>query len=215
MRLIDRYLDGDLSETEAESFLDSLASDPDLETELREYERILGASPAPEGPSAGFTDRVMDRLREPGARGRWWPSLTGRSAWRWGLGWAAAAVLAFSLGRFTAGDRPVSAPVTRPVPATASSPEEAGRLRLVRLVYVPPDPGVERVAVAGTFNEWNPSRTLMRREGDLWIAQLLLPRNTYEYMFVVDDEQWVTDPLAVETRDDGFGRENAVLDLTL
>jgi hypothetical protein len=217
MRLIDRYLDGDLSGTEAEAFLDSLASDPRLEAELREYERILGtgAPLGPEGPSPGFTDRVMARLGEPEARGRRWPFPSGRSAWRWGLAWGVAAVLAFSLGRFTAGDRALPAPDSVPGPAAASAPDEAGRFRLVRLVYVPPDPGVEHVAVAGTFNEWNPSRTQMQREGGLWTAQLLLPRNTYEYMFVVDGEQWVTDPLAVETRDDGFGRENAVLDLTL
>jgi hypothetical protein len=34
-------------------------------------------------------------------------------------------------------------------------------------------------------------------------------------MFVEDSLHWVTDPLALQTRDDGFGNENAVLDLTL
>jgi hypothetical protein len=44
---------------------------------------------------------------------------------------------------------------------------------------------------------------------------LALPPGDYEYMFVVDDGQWVTDPLAVETRDDGFGGQNAVLEVDL
>jgi len=217
MALIDRYLDGELTEDEAEAFLDSLASDPQLEAELREHERLLsvGASLGAEGPSPDFTDRVMDHVRDAYAPSRRRPTVPGRAVLRWGLAWAAAAVLAFSLGRFTAGDRAVSVPREVPdVRVVASVPDGSGQLRLVRLVYVPSDPGVDRVAVAGTFNEWNPGRTEMQKNGNVWTAQLLLPRDTYEYMFVVDGERWVTDPLAMETRDDGFGRENAVLDLT-
>jgi hypothetical protein len=32
-------------------------------------------------------------------------------------------------------------------------------------------------------------------------------------MFVVNGEQWVADPFAVEQIDDGFGSRNAVLDV--
>jgi hypothetical protein len=32
---------------------------------------------------------------------------------------------------------------------------------------------------------------------------------------VVDGQQWVTDPLARATRDDGYGGANAILDLTI
>ncbi len=55
----------------------------------------------------------------------------------------------------------------------------------------------------------------MRREGGAWVIQLMLPPQTYEYMFVENGQEWVTDPLATQTRDDGFGRRNAVLDLTI
>jgi 1,4-alpha-glucan branching enzyme len=82
-------------------------------------------------------------------------------------------------------------------------------------VYESRDPKVRTVRVAGTFNDWNPEGVAMERQGDLWTAVLFLPRGTYEYMFVEDDAHWVTDPLALQTRDDGFGRKNAVLDLTL
>lgn len=214
--LIDRYLDGELTEDEAEAFLGSLASDPTLEAELREHERLLsvGATLGAEGPSPDFTDRVMDHVHESHVPVRRRPAFPGWAVLRWGPAWAAAAVFAFGLGRFTAGERTVPGTVTDSRTAV-STQDDAGRLRLVRLVYVPSEPGVDRVAVAGTFNEWNPGRTEMKKEGNVWTAQLLLPRDTYEYMFVVDGEQWVTDPLAMETRDDGFGRENAVLDLTL
>ena len=55
----------------------------------------------------------------------------------------------------------------------------------------------------------------MVRRGGVWVVPLLLPPETYEYMFVEDGQRWVTDPLAVQTRDDGFGTENAVLDLEI
>ena len=48
-----------------------------------------------------------------------------------------------------------------------------------------------------------------------WVATLLLPPDSYEYMFVVDNDTWVSDPLALTTRDDGFGSRNAVLDLSI
>jgi 1,4-alpha-glucan branching enzyme len=88
-------------------------------------------------------------------------------------------------------------------------------MRVVRLVYKSSDPRIRTVRVAGTFNEWDPEGVAMERKGDLWTAVMILPRGTYEYMYVEDDARWVTDPLALQTRDDGFGRKNAVLDLTL
>jgi len=88
-------------------------------------------------------------------------------------------------------------------------------MRVVRLVYEPRDSRVRTVRVAGTFNDWNPEGIALERKGNLWTAVLILPRGTYEYMYVEDDARWVTDPLALETRDDGFGRKNAVLDLAL
>ena len=41
----------------------------------------------------------------------------------------------------------------------------------------------------------------------------MLPAGQHEYMFVVDGERWVADPLAGRYVDDGFGagRQNAVL----
>jgi len=35
----------------------------------------------------------------------------------------------------------------------------------------------------------------------------------YEYMFVVDGQQWIPDPFAAEQTDDGFGSRNAVLEV--
>jgi hypothetical protein len=73
--------------------------------------------------------------------------------------------------------------------------------------------GAHKVAVAGDFNDWNPSGTELARDGQgTFAGTLRLPPGAHEYMFVVDG-QWVTDPAASELRPDGFGRTNAVLRL--
>jgi 1,4-alpha-glucan branching enzyme len=77
------------------------------------------------------------------------------------------------------------------------------------------DPAIGQVHVAGSFNDWDPSTSPMRRQDGVWSTILVLPPGSYEYMFVVDGQKWLTDPLAVETRDDGFGGSNAVLEVEL
>ncbi len=69
------------------------------------------------------------------------------------------------------------------------------------------------VSVVGSFNDWAPvSIPLEERDHDgIWRAVVVLPTGTHEYMFVVDGERWVPDPLAGSFVDDGFGRENSVL----
>ncbi len=75
------------------------------------------------------------------------------------------------------------------------------------------DPEAESVAIAGDFNGWNPGLTPLRRSSNgLWTFTIPLKPGRYQYMFSVDG-RWVTDPLASEFSPDGFGDENAVLDV--
>jgi anti-sigma factor RsiW len=229
--LIQKYLDGDLSDDEAAEFSRALADDPELESELRAFESslALAATQANRDPSPNFADNVMDRVSASRAgrkkRAARRPLATaGIGAWRPRLAMAAGVVVVFALGYLTArqsgpGDTQtaiesfsagVQSAQVAAAPTSAPAP-----LRLVRLVYVPQNEEVDRVTVAGSFNGWDPEGTELRREGGAWVVQLVLPPQTYEYMFVENGEEWVTDPLAFQTRDDGFGRKNAVLDLTL
>ncbi len=67
------------------------------------------------------------------------------------------------------------------------------------------------VGVAGTFNDWDPSRNPMRKDGaGAWKATLTLPPGTHEYRFVVDGD-WISDPTAAETVDNPFGQTNSVI----
>lgn len=224
--LIQKYLDGDLSEGEAAEFSRELAENPALDAELAAFENILAlaARSATRETSPAFTDDVMDRINasvmlanEYAVKER----THSRRGWMPRLAWAAGFAAVFAIGFVTArqvGPDPVPGSVNeerQPVAAVAAQSNAPAPLRLVRLVYVAPDREVNQVAVAGSFNGWNPEETFMRKEGGAWVVQLVLPPQTYEYMFIEDGKQWVTDPLASQTRDDGFGRKNAVLDLTI
>jgi len=72
-------------------------------------------------------------------------------------------------------------------------------------------PGAGAVAIAGTFNDWNPEKTPLKHDGSgKWRAELKLAPGRYEYRFVADGE-WVDDPNACEQTDNPFGGKNCVL----
>jgi 1,4-alpha-glucan branching enzyme len=69
------------------------------------------------------------------------------------------------------------------------------------------------VEVVGSFTDWRPGAIPLQdddRDG-VWQTEVVLPAGEHEYMFVVDGERWVPDPLAGRYADDGFGRQNAVI----
>jgi hypothetical protein len=219
--LMDRYLDGNLSEDEAAAFIAALESDAELAAELRIHERIntagrsLGAGRVPEG----FADRVMERVTT--GVSSYAPRRTSRAIWWPALAAAAMIVMGFGLGRVTTsgpgdlarGPQPAPSSISAEPIAFAASPAIGQGLRVVHMTYTPGDATSESVSVAGSFNGWNASEVPMHQDDGVWTAVLVLPPGSYEYMFVEDGERWVTDPLAVRSRDDGFGGRNAVLDL--
>ncbi|HMO04680.1 MAG TPA: glycogen-binding domain-containing protein [Kiritimatiellia bacterium] len=54
-------------------------------------------------------------------------------------------------------------------------------------------PTASRVAVVGTFNDWNESRGRMEQSGESWTFSTTLSAGTHEYKFKADDH-WLTDP---------------------
>jgi hypothetical protein len=71
------------------------------------------------------------------------------------------------------------------------------------------------VAIAGDFNNWDPQTNILEDpEGDgIWTGTLKLEPGRYEYMFVMDGENWFHDPNALRYVKDGFGNKNAILDI--
>jgi hypothetical protein len=73
-------------------------------------------------------------------------------------------------------------------------------------------PSARSVAVAGDFNGWAPAVELSDLDGDgVWTGRVAVEPGIYQYMFVIDDSEWRTDPNAERYADDGFGDRNAVV----
>ena len=227
-QLVQRFIDQELSPEERIQFVVALGRDGSLREHVLEFERlVLGASklarPAvPEGFVASVlretmpTMPTMPTLPPVAARpSRFIDRLWAPRTLNWNLASAAAVgcLLLFGLGGAIA---LVGRPFSGAGPAAgslASSSEPAPPpVVLVRLVVV--QPGAKVVQAAGDFNGWNPSETPLEPTADgAWTVTLPLEPGRYEYQFVVDGAQWIGDPFAAEQSDDGFGSQNAVLDV--
>lgn len=72
-------------------------------------------------------------------------------------------------------------------------------------------PHARRVHVAGTFNDWNPQASPLKREPDgKWKVGLALPPGRYEYRYLVDGV-WENDQRPVECVPNAFGSWNCVV----
>ncbi len=93
----------------------------------------------------------------------------------------------------------------------AIMPVSSGTQVYVQFVLTAPQ--ANSVAVAGDFNNWEPGGFALRDpDGDgIWSGFVPLRPGPHKYMFIVDGEQWVTDPGAERYDDDGFGMRNAVI----
>lgn len=216
-QLVQRFVDQELSADERVRFVARLGRDGELREQVLEMEQmILGVSRLPRRIVPGdFTARVLERTAS--SRPSW--KRVVEALWtprhlQWHLAGAAAAacLLLLAMGGVVA-----TALRWRPVTLTTldSSTAETGGARpgvLVRLVVV--QPGARMVHAAGDFNGWNPARTPLEQAANgAWTVTIPLEPGRYEYMFVVDGDEWVGDPLAAEQNDDGFGSRNAVLDV--
>ena len=226
-QLVQRFLDQELSAEERVRFISRLGRDEALRQRAIDLERlVLNVSrlPRPMVPD-GFVTSVMERTASQAASAptqpTWWRGLAD-ALWaprdlRWNLASAVAmACLAlFVLGGIVAGrltlkpGGPASAPgAPEAVTAGAAAPPTV----LVRLVIL--QPSARTVQVAGDFNGWNPAHTSLEQISDgAWAVTIPLKPGRYEYMFVVDGQQWIVDPFAAEQNEDGFGSRNAVLDV--
>jgi len=76
-------------------------------------------------------------------------------------------------------------------------------------------PVARSVEVVGSFNDWSRGALALNDDDHdgIWHADAVLPAGQHEYMFVVDGERWVPDPLADRYVDDGFGagQQNSLL----
>lgn len=88
--------------------------------------------------------------------------------------------------------------------------DNAGKHESKRIHFEFASPTAESVAIADTFNDWQPNATPMIALGQgRWAKDLALPPGDYEYCLVVDG-QWTPDPQATETAPNPFGGVNSI-----
>ncbi|NCY21862.1 hypothetical protein EBX31_07890, partial [bacterium] len=101
------------------------------------------------------------------------------------------------------------------------TPSKGSPLEAIFTVAIQPSPsakfkfsgsGSEKsVFVAGSFNQWNPSSTPLKKTSqNLWELSLPLATGSYPYKFVIDGE-WSLDPANPEKAPDGSGNLNSLL----
>lgn len=85
-------------------------------------------------------------------------------------------------------------------------------------LYTPSGGQPRSVVLAGSFNNWAGTVALgawpLTLRGNRWVLKHELPAGRYEYKFVIDDTQWVTDPANPNRVNDGFGGQNSVLEFS-
>lgn len=75
-------------------------------------------------------------------------------------------------------------------------------------------PQARKVDLAGSFNEWNPSRTPLKKDRQgKWVATLPLEPGRYEYRYRVDGD-WQNDQRPVECVPNAFGTWNCVIEVS-
>lgn len=208
------YLEGRLSAQEAAEIEGHLFSCSDCQKEFKQWQKLflelsfLSQSSAEEQLPSDFTAQVMKRITQeiPVSTERWWEkALHLLTLPRVSLKWAAA--LGMALVALFMGYNIYFSPATQYCPNNLAEITFSMRADADQ---------VKSIAVVGDFNDWDPTRDLLADENNdgIWTVTLKLEPGRYEYMFILDGQQWVPDPSAYRYVNDGFGNKNAVLEIS-
>ncbi len=84
--------------------------------------------------------------------------------------------------------------------------------KTVTFVYRPDQNDCRSVALAGSFNDWQPDKGRMTRQKDgSFRKRLTLMPGEHRYKFVVDDSTWLEDPQADRQTTNEFGTKDSVV----
>ena len=103
---------------------------------------------------------------------------------------------------------------TAPLPTSITAqPLEQGQWRCT--FRFRPSSEARRVVLVGSFNNWDREATLMRGPGPdgAWTAELVLDTGVYQYKFLVNNEEWHSDPANLDRVPDGYGQFNSFVRL--
>lgn len=229
-KLLRQYLDGELSPEEERQALHLFADDDDMRAMLRFEQRLSNEFASVESADIpdDFTDKVMHRIEQKASANEaqpvsekirnWVEQLLHpqQIIWRPVYGLALVLLVVFSLGyplfisdleNQNLSEQSSLQSAEQSVQQISTGPEEV----MLRFVYI--DNEANSVAVAGDFSDWKPIELNNHQVNgeQVWSGMVSMSRGEHNYMFIKDGSEWVTDPMAPVTREDGFGNKNAVV----
>ena len=101
-----------------------------------------------------------------------------------------------------------------PLPSSVTAePQEKGKWDCT--FRFQPRADAQRVVVLGSFNAWDRAANPLQGPdaNGQWTAHVMLDTGVYQYKFVVNNEEWYSDPANTDRVPDGFGKFNSVLRL--
>jgi hypothetical protein len=191
-----------------------------LQRDVQGEEQAVATS----SPNAATVDAIMDRVltETPRPFGDWW-----QRARTVGVAAAGVALLIGAAALFLndAGFRPgaqermaresVEAGTTVDTLVEGEGvPSDGDAKIVVRFELVAPE--AERVSLVGDFNNWSQNQHILDDSDNdgVWEVEVPLDRGeVYTYNFLINDNEWIPDPRAVNHIEDSFGGEKSVLNL--
>ena len=207
-KLLNPYIDQVLDAESIRQVEEHLKSCPSCNKEYQNLKKIIASlnSLSPQPAPADFTQSLMTKIsqEEIQIQTSWIDHLKKRISiprlsFRLAGLTAAAALIVFFAFTFI---------FNTPIAPLVCSAEVQFSLRIN-------DNKAHTVAIAGDFNGWNPQTNVLEdpEEDGIWTGTLNLEPGKYEYMFVMDGEEWFPDPNALRYVKDGFGNKNAILEI--
>jgi Carbohydrate-binding module 48 (Isoamylase N-terminal domain) len=155
-------------------------------------------------------DASLDTAVRAAVRGR--PRRAAVPLWRWPLHgrvrpvWIPLAAAAAAAAVWLAVPRAAPPPAVQVPAAVAAAPDT------VFVQFQLAAPRARSVALAGSFDGWDPHALPMTRRADgVWAITIPLPVGEHTYQFVVDGSRWEPDPGAGGRVADGYGGTNSVI----
>ena len=94
-----------------------------------------------------------------------------------------------------------------------------GKPKTTEFTYIADKDGkkIERVALVGEFNQWDKKAHPLKPNADSsrWSLALKLDNGRYEYKYVLNDKEWITDPRNPEKISDGWRGYNSIRDVQI
>jgi 1,4-alpha-glucan branching enzyme len=88
--------------------------------------------------------------------------------------------------------------------------QKAGKKKVTFQIQT--DPG-SKVFVAGTFNNWDPTKNKMKEKNGVYSTSILLEPGRYEYKFIINDV-WCIDPSMSDWQPNSMGSLNSVIEVS-